>query len=381
MHFALYYVVAQLVITIVHEFGHALPALLFTKGKVKIIIGVSKDKDNHSINIITDRLETHIKINPFTWLRGYCSFDWEGLSKWQSFFILANGSVLTFITAIFFCFFMYIIDLESQIFLFSLAFFIASLISLFTNLIPSDKPFYYNGIKMYNDGYLIKTYVFKKTSYHDKFNKAIEYHLRFNQKREAADECYKAIQMYPKERYYYQKLITFLYEMNLDEEMSLALEKMQKAIGLDNYSFNYRGFLQLRNAEYEKAEASFTYAIMEYDGDYSAYNNRGYTRGLMEKYKDSITDLNESIKRNHSFAYAYNNRAYAFIMTDQMARAYDDLSRSMELDVNNAYCFRNFGIYFLKKGQKDIARIYLKKARDIDSETLLLEKYEELCAE
>ncbi len=360
--------------TLIHELGHALPSLWFTKGKVKIIIGVEKENDKNSISLYLGRLEIFLKLNPLRWRFGYCTHLATG--KAAAFFILINGALTTFLCALaLFIWFYNEENVHPWTTTFTYAFLLASVYDLYINLVPNRKPFYYNGIKMYNDGYQIKHRVFNGYAKYDLLVKRIEDQERFNQFLMAAVECEKAIEEMPKELYFYHKWLENISKTKSQPALLHVLTRIQATIGLDYYSFMHKGSYYLKEQDFEKAEANFNFALQE-EPKADAYNNRGYTRGLMGKYKESVSDLNHAINLDHKSAFAFNNRGYAFMMLGNMYRAYEDLSHSMDLDPKNAYCYRNFGIYFLKKGFKEVALIFLKKARKMDDTVPMLEQYE-----
>ena len=81
--------------TIIHEFGHALPALILTKENVKIILGRNNEKLK---KVSLRRLDIHIKgCNPFT---GFAYWDKSKLTRFKEIMILAGGPIFSLIFGI-----------------------------------------------------------------------------------------------------------------------------------------------------------------------------------------------------------------------------------------------------------------------------------------
>lgn len=81
--------------TIIHEFGHALPALILTKENVKIILGRNNGKLK---KVSLRRLDIHLKgFNPFT---GFACWDQFKLTRFKKIVILAGGPIFSLIFGI-----------------------------------------------------------------------------------------------------------------------------------------------------------------------------------------------------------------------------------------------------------------------------------------
>lgn len=84
--------------TIIHEFGHAIPALILTRDRVKITLG-RLDKNNKKFKQISlRRLDIEIKsFNPFI---GFAHWKSSNLTKYQRIVILAGGPVVSLVLAL-----------------------------------------------------------------------------------------------------------------------------------------------------------------------------------------------------------------------------------------------------------------------------------------
>ncbi len=74
-------------------------------------------------------------------------------------------------------------------------------------------------------------------------------------------------------------------------------------------AYNYQGFAQNNEGEYDKAIVTFTKAI-ELDPDFAlAYNNRAWAYLELGEYEKALADCNRAIELNPVLAQAYSNRA------------------------------------------------------------------------
>ena len=78
--------------TFIHEMGHGIPALLFTKEKVKLFIGNYGQKEK-AANLTLGRLEIYFKYNPLMWNSGLCVHSGNNLSINQNIIITLMGPV------------------------------------------------------------------------------------------------------------------------------------------------------------------------------------------------------------------------------------------------------------------------------------------------
>lgn len=79
--------------TIIHEFGHAIPALIFTKDKVKIRLGSLGGNNKNLGKLSLGRLDIALeKFNPFI---GMVQCNKSKLTKFQSITIFAGGPIIS----------------------------------------------------------------------------------------------------------------------------------------------------------------------------------------------------------------------------------------------------------------------------------------------
>ncbi|PKP15681.1 MAG: hypothetical protein CVU07_09350, partial [Bacteroidetes bacterium HGW-Bacteroidetes-23] len=156
-----------------HELGHALPALVFTKQKVTLYIGSYGDPEK-SIHFKIRNLEVWLNYKLFSWRNGLCIATFENKSIDKQIFYVLMGPMLPFILAISYAFVAFSNDFGDFYLLFAVSFLITSVIDLFHNLIPDKTPIkLHNGTVTYNDGYNLSK-LFKYRKFSDQYEDAID---------------------------------------------------------------------------------------------------------------------------------------------------------------------------------------------------------------
>ena len=182
---------------LLHELGHALPALYFTKEPVSIYLGGNVCNNKTKV-LKLKRLIVYVNYRDLVYRGGLCVHN-GFLSRQQNIVVLFSGVLLTLMVALlsFFIFTNYVNNLYVQLFSFLLC--ISALIDVFYNLIPSSIPIKLeDGTITFNDGYQIKNLLFKR-SLNDVLNffntkqyqKALQILERFKAQDYTSDAVYK----------------------------------------------------------------------------------------------------------------------------------------------------------------------------------------------
>ncbi len=142
--------------TLLHELGHALPALLFTRKKVELYLGSYGEREK-AFTIRIGLLEIWAKYNIF-WMRGLCVHSPEGLSKTQQFFIMIGGVATSYLVAAIGFAGVLAFDTHGFFKLFMFFMLVFALVDIVANLVPAER----HGLL--NDGMLLKLLLGNKTS-------------------------------------------------------------------------------------------------------------------------------------------------------------------------------------------------------------------------
>jgi hypothetical protein len=139
---------AQSLLVILHELGHAGPALLFTRANVAIYLGSYGDSTN-TWRLRVGLLTIYAKRSLF-WNKGLCVLDNGKLSRPEQYMVILGGVLISLLIAMLSFYGALAIDLHGSVKLFLFLLTLFAVVSLVTNLVPSQR----GGLP--NDGLLLK---------------------------------------------------------------------------------------------------------------------------------------------------------------------------------------------------------------------------------
>ncbi|SEW52874.1 zinc metalloprotease [Chitinophaga arvensicola] len=132
---ALLIFIARFLTILVHELGHAVPAMIFTRQPVAIYIGSFGD-DEGNVQFNKGLLEINIKRNPLLWRKGLCvAYDDDMNIRQRLIQVLAGPLSSIVIAGIAVCFSV-VFDLHGSIKLISGIFLFSAMFDLVLNLYP-----------------------------------------------------------------------------------------------------------------------------------------------------------------------------------------------------------------------------------------------------
>ncbi|WP_282016040.1 tetratricopeptide repeat protein [Marinifilum flexuosum] len=305
-----------------HEIGHAIPALIFTKGNVNVYIGSFREVKN-CIKLRMGRLHIFIKYSPMQFTGGLCDSFSSELSIFKQVVILASGPLFVFVFSFVLTYLSIVYEWPDIPKALVMILLISSVYDLFIDFIPKKKPVVnLDGRDVYNDGQAIINLIKNKKSIS----------------------------------------VDYSYEMG---EHIIDLSKQFAQAGYDR-------FMQ---GDHLAAIKEYSKAIEINDQSSVYYNNRGYSYQLLEKYERSIFDFNRAVDLDNKCAYALNNRGLSLLMLDRFDEGMDDILKSINIDKDNVYAVRNLGICYYKKKDYQMARELLNKAIEKDSSIPLVHDY------
>lgn len=132
---SLFFFIIRVLTLLVHELGHAIPAIIFTRQPVAIYIGSYGDDDGN-IQFNKGLLEINIKRNPLLWRRGLCVMADDDLTLQQRIIQVLAGPLSSFVIGGIAAFIAITFDLHGAIKLVSGIFFLSAAVDLITNLYP-----------------------------------------------------------------------------------------------------------------------------------------------------------------------------------------------------------------------------------------------------
>ena len=141
--------------TLVHELGHAIPALWFTQAPVEVYVGSYGSLDN-SLSFSLGRLRFILRWNPFQWQLGMCRHQGD-MPIWQHLIVLMGGPLASILLAGLGLVLIVFLSLSTT-WLYIVALFAGgAVIDLVVNLSIYDRAILmHDGQRVYSDGYQIR---------------------------------------------------------------------------------------------------------------------------------------------------------------------------------------------------------------------------------
>ncbi len=361
--------------TFLHEMGHAIPALLYTKEGVTIYIGSYGDPKK-SLRFRLGRLEIFFKYNPLLWEYGLCVREQIDISINKGIVIILMGPLTSLITGSF-CLYIGLFGSNSDSITFiTMMIAISSLLDFYHNIVPDSEPItLHSGKQVHNDGQQIKL-LLKYRNLPEEYDKCVEYYN--NQEFEKSGALFeKIIKSGIKRDFVYRLAISsYLQIKDYDKAdvINRDFSKWHKRKFSSNDYFN-SGLIKSYKGSLEECIKDYTKSLKLDLNNINSFNNRGYTYNLLGKYEIAIEDFNKAIALDENYAYALNNRGLAKIKLGDLQAGLIDIKKSLELDDENSYCYMNLGIYYFDTKNYNKALENFNIALKLDKDTYLLTEH------
>ncbi|AXG71295.1 peptidase M50B-like protein [Kordia sp. SMS9] len=247
----------RLLTTVIHELGHAIPALLLTKKKVTVYMG-SLGNPEKSFQFQLGRLECFFKFNLFYWRGGLCVMHAKDISVRTSFIVTICGPLLSLLVAGIGILILtnYEFDDVTKLVIFALVF--SCIVDFINNMIPNQTMLeLHNGMIAYNDGTHL-VHLFKNDSVEKIYSDGVSY---FQQEKyaKAAETFEKLLMTRSDHEVFYRLAIqanlmigNYTNAKNIQKEFS---ERFSEAFEI--LDFINLGRIQLHEGLYENALQNF----------------------------------------------------------------------------------------------------------------------------
>lgn len=156
---------------LLHELGHALPAMYLTKQDSTIFVGSYGD-EKFCIKVQLFKLEIFIRYNPIKWGGGMCKVHGDNFFALHTFIYVLCGPLISLAIAIIFFYLTFYFDLHGFIKLLCVFFLGSAIIDFIGNLLPREIDLENSG-KVYSDGYVLKE-IIRVKKFVDKYNRAVD---------------------------------------------------------------------------------------------------------------------------------------------------------------------------------------------------------------
>jgi tetratricopeptide (TPR) repeat protein len=355
-----------------HELGHAIPAILFSKEKVTIYIGSLGNKES-AFHFNIGLLEVWFHYNPISWKAGLCKPHGAAMSINQQIIYVICGPVASMLIAISVLVLTQLYQFSESVNFFLLILFLSAFMDLISTLIPSSRSIQlYNGDIVGNDGQTLKR-LFYLRKLPDTFNQA---NLHYNSKSyfEAASLYRELLNMgLQHEHIFRQALISNCLANNYKTAKEIA-DQFLLFGNLEANDFVTIAVIFGKNDLYDDCIEFNNQALKIDQLNKYALNNKGFVLNVLEKYEEAIPLFNKAIKTNPQFASAYEGRGLARIKTNKLEEGLSDIHYAIELDKDSAYAYRNLGIYYSDINNYNEALELFRKAKTLDHTVHLIDE-------
>lgn len=357
---------------LLHEFGHAIPALWLTKENVSIQLG-RWQPGVRRVHLPLGRLNIYITLNPFRWVQGLCLYTGTNLSASQKIFIIAGGPVVSLsVSALSWMILVFWLP-AGPLGIYMLIFAAISVIMVFGSFIGSAK--YFDGKIMRNAtndaARIIELY--KISMLPPGWNEAIVLY----QNREFVKAADRLEQLLlddkPKRAIVQAAMGAHINARQYDRALDLH-QRFRQRLKPDAYDYTNLGVIYSWQERHEEALHLYRKAINRNDRHSAIVNNYGYGLGQVGEHDQAIIYLDRAIALDPGRPDAYVNRAYSNLHLGNLEEAHRDLEQALSLDNSAAETHAYLGWYHWQKNEFESAEICFQKAMAIDP-GIKMEKY------
>ena len=356
--------ISRSVTTLVHELGHAIPSLLFTKEEVIVCVGSYGDV-SHSLALSLGRLRIFLKFNFLDWNIGLCSH--QGTSGfWKTLIVIVGGPVASLLLAITLILLILSNDFSDTTIVVFTFFILSSIWDFAVNIYPVSTPFYlFNGSEIYNDGFRFLDLI-KYRNYPDSYYTALEFSINHDYD--------KAISVFK------ELLNGGLDNREVNDQIIANLMKKEDFKGaLDHFgSYKLRKNLKSRDyftlgsiyfelKKYKEAIKCLNKAIHNDFHNVQYLGQRGLCFMELGNHEQAIKDFSSAIYYNPNYLPAYIGRANLELEMNDLEVCFVDIQKAMEIDDEMPEVYVFLGLYYNKKGDYTLANENFEKAKSLNA--------------
>ncbi len=351
--------------TLVHELGHAIPSLLFTKEQVIVCVGSYGDVSN-SLEITFGRLRIFLKFNFLSWNLGLCSH--QGVAGfWKTMIVIIGGPVASLILALILLSLIFSNNYSDLTIVILTFFILSSLWDFAVNIYPISTPFFlFDGSEIHNDGHRFLNLI-KHRNYPESYYTAMESSLNFEYEKAVA-----VLKNLLKEGFDNREVNDLIianlmkngdYEEALKHFGSFKLRKKLKT--RDYYTL---GSIYFELKKYKDAVKCLSKAIHGDFQNVQYLNKRGFCYAETGDHELALKDFNAAIYYNPNYLISFLNRGNTKLRLDDLEGGYADIQRVIEFDDEIPLAYIYLGHYYKKKYDYALAMESFEKAKALNSD-------------
>lgn len=363
---------ARSITTLIHELGHAIPSLLFTKEEVIICVG-SYENLTKSKGIKLGRLTLFFTWNVFNWNQGLCLH--KGVTTFiQNFLIILGGPFASLLVGIGLIYLVKTSELGEYGITVVMFLLVSAIWDFLSNIIPQTRPLVtHNGHIVYNDGYQLQLLLQQQ---------GLPRHQQMAINQFKAKKYTSVLDLLKQDTpdKLREEGIQQVYVESLLHTGAIAdaEEQFYHFFGdkkLDSTSFSLIGAIKMEQNEYANAIQAYDRAIyLDYQNPL-LLNKKGLCHSHMADYEAAIVAYSKSLLYNPDYYDAFLNRAYALIKLKKLTLAAKDLKMAASLNGNHPKLFFHIGLLKKAEGDNATALENLQRAQDMGFEHYGLDYY------
>lgn len=350
--------------TLLHELGHGLPALFYSRQPVSLLIGSHRETSG-SFPVRLGRLTIWFTRNPLRWpLKGRCLH--HPVSSRQIGIIVLSGPLLPLlVTSATLAFALMQEWVGGSIVALSLLT-LAAALSAIVNLVPAPERQnnLYGGLL--NDGRLLVNLV-QRYRYRDILQKAAAA-FEHEDYLAAATLYQSLVDKGLREPGVCWALMMAHYEA---QHYAAAAEIYERLLNWENVSAagHYAAaFIAIYAKRYELSRIAFERTLQLEPAHPTAFLNQGYSLSLLERYPEASAIYDQVLAATPDDGYALACRGWTKVQLGDEAEGVAEMQRGIALEPEtNAYGYFLLGRHELSKGRVQEARTLFTKAQTIDA--------------
>ena len=346
--------------TLIHELGHAFPALLFTRNAVKVYVGTYGDTKG-SYRLSLGRLEVFFRINLLDWKIGMCEHK-GSIMVWQRVIIILGGPLASVLLSIPLFFAVLQGGLHQVLAGLLMIFIMAALIDFFVNIIPVNHPIpMHDGAVSYNDGYQL--YILFWRLFRSEEYLMIEEDLQEGKYEEVIKKVKEQIAGGRKEKEIYDLLIAAYIATDQYETVLKTYAEVKKHFKLTDQDDLRIAQTYMQLNQYEEALNYYERYYQKHFQDAGLLTEIGYAKIQLGRYEEARKNLDAAIYHAPNLIKAYLNRTLVNIRTESYKAAAHDLSIIEQKVKNHPETFYYHGLLHDEQGNYKEALDYYKQAK------------------
>ena len=353
---------ARSITTLIHELGHAIPSLLFTKEPVAICVG-SYENLNKSKGIKLGRLTLFFTLNIFNWNQGLCLH--KGVTTFvQNLLIIIGGPFASLLVGLGLIYIVRTAGLGEYGITVVMFLLVSAIWDFLVNIIPQTRPLVtHHGQIVYNDGYQLQL-LLQQQGLSNQQQAAME---QFRAKNYTAaleilkEDIPTKLKTVGIQQVYVESLLHSGAVADAEEQFYHFFGKKN----LDSTDFSLIGAIKMEQNEYANAIQAYDRAIyLDYQNPL-LLNQKGLCHSNMADYEAAIVAFSKSLLYNPDYYDAFLNRAYVLIKLKKLDLAAKDLQKAAAINSNHPKTYFHIGLLKKAEGDNPEALKNLQKAQDM----------------